>query len=345
MADTMSLESLIQQGLVTHLCSGQAALLPEETVVLAALCEAIAGQIYRIDALTYVFRLEAGDLDGALAEVPFDGWADLLAGRLREALDLGSAPHGITVRTLGAVGAEEPADVDGPMEAEAAPEAEVRDEEAADGADVTDAEPAVGLEDGAAETADVAQAGLVARLDALAAAMARMEAAMSADGLGARIGLLEIAVADLAAQAEVRGAAAVETGRLVDEVAGMMRRLPEEVARHLEAPSAALEAMAQSMADLARGAQDPDAVGQRLEALGEMLEALPERAAQATVAQAGSFAPVHVALSGALARLEVQVEALMKRDAAAVSEQALRTEMAEFLARMERRLADAGQGG
>jgi hypothetical protein len=48
----------------------------------------------------------------------------------------------------------------------------------------------------------------------------------------------------------------------------------------------------------------------------------------------GSLAPMHVALSGALHRLERQIEAL----ADAGPDAGLRLEMAEFLSRMERRL-------
>lgn len=122
-ADDLSLESLIREGRVTHLCSGGAEL--DETAVLTALCDAVAGQIYRIDPLNYVFRIRDHDLGGALAGTPVEDWAGALARRVRSALRLPADAEGLQVRALRrerAADQPQPQAVEPPAERDVEPE-------------------------------------------------------------------------------------------------------------------------------------------------------------------------------------------------------------------------------
>lgn len=79
----------------------------------------------------------------------------------------------------------------------------------------------------------------------------------------------------------------------------------------------------------------PDDLAQRLDRLSADLRGLPERAAAQVTARTGSLAPMHVALSGALHRLERQIEALAAIGPDASPDAGLRLAMAEFLSRLE----------
>ena len=80
------LADLIAAGLVSHEMIGDPARLGGETAALRALCELVAGPVYRIDAYHYAFRAGPGDLDGRLEDLAPGAWTGALEAALSDAL-------------------------------------------------------------------------------------------------------------------------------------------------------------------------------------------------------------------------------------------------------------------
>ncbi len=423
--DVVSLESLISSGRVTHLCALDRQAVSDETAALMALCEAVAGQIYRIGELTYVFHMEASDLDGALDATPREAWGDLLDQRLRAALSLGDDPEAVRIREVESavsMGGEqdEDADADAMDTAVAAQDLEAPDPEpdfefagppapsaeqvaAATALALSAAEETVEPETAAEigpepveardsahddepdlrETAMVEEAAAAA-LDEADAGATQIEPKDAPAGAGvdqrlteieAGLGRMQAMLAGLADGVAAQSRAVASAERVIDDLAAECRRLPERAARHMAARSDGLVPISMALTNVLRrldqGSDGPDLapvqnglaevqaqlrslterveaepqvpalLARRLDDLSAAFETLPERAAVQAAARANALAPVHVALSGALFRLEHRIESLMQTrpGTPAEADGELRHQMAEFLSRLEQRVS------
>lgn len=80
------LADLIAAGLVSHEMIGDPARLGGETAALRALCNLVAGPVYRIDAYHYAFRAGPADLGGRLEGLAPGAWAGALEAALADEL-------------------------------------------------------------------------------------------------------------------------------------------------------------------------------------------------------------------------------------------------------------------
>ena len=84
------LADLIAAGLVSHEMIGDPDRLGGETAALKALCAAVSGPVWRIEAYHYAFRAGAGDLGGRLGTLRPGDWTGALAAALAESLGEGA---------------------------------------------------------------------------------------------------------------------------------------------------------------------------------------------------------------------------------------------------------------
>jgi hypothetical protein len=80
------LADLISAGLVSHEMIGDPARLGGETAALRALCELVAGPVYRIDPYHYAFRAGPADLGGRLEGLAPGAWTGALEAALADEL-------------------------------------------------------------------------------------------------------------------------------------------------------------------------------------------------------------------------------------------------------------------
>lgn len=84
------LADLIAAGLVSHEMIGDPDRLGGETAALKALCAAVTGPVWRIEAYHYAFRAGSGDLGGRLGTLSPGDWTGALAAALTESLGEGA---------------------------------------------------------------------------------------------------------------------------------------------------------------------------------------------------------------------------------------------------------------
>jgi hypothetical protein len=335
------LENLVAAGLVTHELIGDPARLSGESAALAALCARVSGAVYRLGAFHYAFRLEAGDLGGALAGADPGGWGEALAADL--AADLGEEAVWVTAADL-------VADVEADLDSR-----QVTFLRAAGGAlaaafaDAPDLQAVVN----AGMTARIAEAAAQAAGEAVAAAAREAGAgaaavAASLDALATRVEALEAglesrvaaALAGAGAQEDAAAATAALAERVADDV---MRRMGETVAEVADAAAGKAAAAAASSADLG------------FERLIGTMELLVSRMSE-QAARASEQASRQDALASGIAAVEFGLEALERaaREQAAEREAGqsaalqafearLGLALAEFLAQVGERSAASGQ--
>ena len=221
-----ALDDLIAAGLVSHEVIGDPGRLGAEAETLRTLCGLVGGPVWRVDAFHYAFRAQPGDLGGRLADAAPEDWTAALEAALQAAL----GADAIWVSPADIVA--EAADLEAPLlflRAQAA---------AVEGA----------IAQGPAAPPPGVQAIVSARY---AAEVARLTAGAAPGGaLDARLAAIEAGLARLEASAPGPDITAIET---VVEVA-VGRALGAglaEVLRRLAAQDTTLDAVAGQLAGLA----------------------------------------------------------------------------------------------
>lgn len=317
----LALADLVAAGQVTHEMICDPAALGAEAPALNRLCALIGGEIYRIGPFHYAFRAQSEDMDGALGLIPFDDWTGMIEAALRAELGVEAVwlyPTDLLADACALDGAGTPATA--PDQACAPAPDQVAAETAAEAAGETTGETAeAGNPSGISRAlvdrilGEITPALAAAATEAACAAArdAAMEAAMeaaravTAEALAAATRAAEEAVSQAVSEAEASAARPIEAVGL---------RLAEVEARLAGLETGLSPLLARLETLLAR----LDAGETRDDLLGEHL------AEHLTLRLGGS-------LSDSLTQ---------RAGAEAVFEETLGLALAEFLARVERAVAE-----